>query len=403
MRLAQRLDRLPAYLFLEISRKIATKRREGVDIVSFGIGDPDVATPAHIVDALVDAARDPTNHRYPESDGLPALRRAVADWYERRFGVALDPDREVVPLIGAKEGIGHFALCVIGPGDVALVPDPGYPVYAVGTMLAGGETHWLPLAEERQWLPDLSSIAPAVAARARVLWLNYPNNPTAGLATEALFEEAVAFARRHDLVVCHDAAYSEVTFDGYVAPSFLQTPGAKDVGIEFHSLSKTFNMTGWRLGMAVGNAELVDALVRVKSNLDSGIPQAIQQMGITALSQTADGWLDANNAVYRDRRDRVVAGLRRAGFEVTTPRAGLYVWARLPSGWTSAAMAEELVEQLGVVVTPGRGYGPSGEGYVRLSLTTPDDRVEEGLRRLAGWTMPDPPTAAGHGAAGESA
>ena len=385
MQLANRLDQLPPYLFLEISRKIQEKRRQGVDVVSFGIGDPDIPTPQHIVDALTRAAQDPANHRYPESDGMPELRRAMAGWYERRFGLSLDPDKEVLPLIGAKEGIGHMALCLLDPGDVALVPDPGYPVYSVGTMFAGGTSHFMPLREENGFLPDLASIDPGVAERAKVMWLNYPNNPTAGLATESFLSEAAAFANKYGLAVCYDAAYSEVTFDGYRAPAFLQANGAMDVGIEFHSLSKTYNMTGWRIGMAVGNARLIDALLRVKSNLDSGIPQAIQQMGIEALSRTSQEWVDANNEVYRRRRDRMVESLRQMGLQVNTPMAGLYLWAKAPPGWTSAALATELLERCSVVVTPGRGYGPSGEGYIRLSLTTPDERVEEGLRRLQDW------------------
>ena len=390
MQLARRLDQLPPYLFLEISRKIAQKRAEGADVVSFGIGDPDIPTPGHILNVLKNTADDPPNHRYPESDGLPELRRAIAAWYGRRFDVRLD-DKEVVPLIGAKEGIGHMALCLIDPGDVALVPDPAYPVYAVGTMFAGGSSYLLPLREERGWLPDLSSVPADVARKATVLWINYPNNPTGGLATPAFFEEVVAFARQYDVAVCHDAAYSEVTFDGYTAPSFLQAPGAKDVGIEFHSLSKTYNMTGWRIGMAVGNARLIDALVRVKSNLDSGIPQAIQRMGIEALEHTSGEWQEANNEVYRRRRDRVVEVLNAIGLDTPTPRSGLYVWARCPEGWTSAEVATELLETHAVVVTPGRGYGEAGEGYIRLSLTTPDERVEEGLRRLAGWRLPERP------------
>ena len=390
MQLANRLDQLPAYLFLEISRKIAEKRAQGVDIVSFGIGDPDIPTPQHILDELTKTAQDGPNHRYPESDGLPEMRRSIADWYQRRFKVSLG-DKEVVPLIGAKEGIGHMALCLIDPGDVALVPDPAYPVYSVGTMFAGGTSYLMPLTEERGWLPDLTAVPDDVADKAKVMWINYPNNPTGGLATLEFFEEVVAFAKKHDIAVCSDAAYSEVTYDGYVAPSFLQVDGAIDVGIEFHSLSKTFNMTGWRVGMAVGNARLIDALVRVKSNLDSGIPQAIQYMGIEALDHTPEEWIAANNEIYRRRRDRVVEVLNAIGLNAPMPKSGLYVWARCPEGWTSAAVATELLDKHAVVVTPGRGYGEAGEGYIRLSLTTPDDRVEEGLRRLAGWRLPDKP------------
>jgi LL-diaminopimelate aminotransferase len=384
MHLARRVQQLPPYLFAEISRKIAAKRAEGVDVISFGIGDPDLPTPPHVIDALKQAADDPANHRYPETEGLPELRAAMADWYRARFGVSLDPNREVVPLIGSKEGIGHMALCVIDPGDVALVPDPAYPVYAVGTMFAGGQVYPLPLEEERGFLPALDAVPADVARRARVLWLNYPNNPTAACADLAFFERVVQFARRHDLVVCHDLAYADVAYDGYRPPSFLQVPGATEVGIEFNSLSKAYNMTGWRVGMAVGNAALVDALMRVKSNLDSGIPQAIQHMAIAAMRGPQDA-VAAHNAVYQRRRDRVVAALRAIGLRVEPPKASLYVWARLPEGERSIDFAGRLLDDTGVVVTPGIGYGARGEGYVRLSLTTPDDRVDEGLRRLASW------------------
>jgi LL-diaminopimelate aminotransferase len=390
MQLANRLDKLPPYLFLEISRKIAEKRAQGADVVSFGIGDPDIPTPQHILDALTKTAQDAPNHRYPESDGLPEMRKSIGDWYKRRFDVTLG-DKEIVPLIGAKEGIAHMALCLIDPGDIALIPDPAYPVYAVGTMFAGGESHLMPLSEERGWLPDLSAIPAAVADKAKVMWINYPNNPTGGLATLEFFEEVIAFAKKHDIAVCHDAAYSEVTFDGYVAPSFMQVPGAIDVGIEFHSLSKTYNMTGWRVGSAVGNQQLIDGLVRVKSNIDSGISNAVQYMGIEALENTPEKWIEANNDIYRRRRDRVVEVLNAIGLDAPTPKSGLYVWARCPEGWTSAAVATELLDKHAVVVTPGRGYGAAGEGYIRLSLTTPDDRVEEGLRRLEGWRLPPKP------------
>ncbi len=384
MHLARRVQQLPPYLFAEISRKIAAKRAEGVDVISFGIGDPDLPTPPHVIAALQQAATDPANHRYPESDGLPELRQTMAQWYERRFGVTLDPDKEIVPLIGSKEGIGHVPLCFIDPGDLALVPDPGYPVYAVGTMFAGGEVYPLPLEEERGFLPVFDAIPAAVADRARVLWLNYPNNPTAACATLDFFERAVHFARRHDVVILHDLAYADVAYDGYVPPSFLEVPGAAEVGIEFNSLSKTYNMTGWRVGMAAGNAAMVDALTRVKSNLDSGIPQAIQQMAIAAMTGPQDA-IAAHNAVYQARRDRVVEGLRGIGLAVEPPKASLYIWAKLPAGERSIDFAGRLLDATGVVVTPGIGYGERGEGYVRLSLTTPDDRIDEGLRRLASW------------------
>ncbi len=383
MEFARRVQELPPYLFAGISRKIAEKRSQGMDVISFGIGDPDLPTPQHIIDALAEASRDPANHRYPETEGLPELREAIARWYERRFGVSLDPQREVLPLVGSKEGVGHIALCFIDPGDVALVPDPGYPVYAVGTMFAGGEAYYLPLREENGFLPDLEAVPLEVARRAKALWLNYPNNPTGAVADLEFFERAAAFAREHGLAVLHDGPYSEVAFDGYRPPSFLQADGAREVGIEFHSLSKSYNMTGWRIGMAVGNAEIIDALMRVKSNLDSGVPQAIQRMAIAALEGPQD-CIEEHNRVYQRRRDRLVRALRGLGLRVSPPKASLYVWARVPDGETSVQFATRLLDEAGVVVTPGVGYGPSGEGYVRLSLTLPDERLEEGVRRLEG-------------------
>ena len=291
----------------------------------------------------------------------------------------------MISLIGAKEGIGHAALCFIEPGDIALVPDPGYPVYSVGTWFAGGECHWMPLKEENGWLPDLEAIPEDVARRAKVIWLNYPNNPTGAIADLGYFERAVEFATEYDLAVLHDACYTDVTYDGYRHPSFLEVPGAMDVGMEFHSLSKTYNMTGWRLGMAVGNADMINALLVVKSNLDSGVPQAIQQMGIEAL-ETSESWIDERNAIYQRRRDKVLSTLAEIGLEVDPPKASLYVWARVPEGFTSGDLAEQLLEECDVVVTPGASYGASGEGYVRFSLTIQDDLLDEGLRRLTAWT-----------------
>ncbi|MGI8554450.1 MAG: LL-diaminopimelate aminotransferase [Dehalococcoidia bacterium] len=384
MEFAQRVQQLPPYLFAEISRKIAMKRLDGVDIISFGIGDPDLPTPPHVIESLVEAAREPDNHRYPETDGLPELRKAFAEWYSTRFGVSLNQDTEVLPLIGSKEGIGHVSLCLINPGDGALVPDPGYPVYAVGTLFAGGLVYSLPLLEERGYLPDLEAIPADVAARAKVLWLNYPNNPTGAVADLDFFERVVHFARRNDLAVLHDLAYADVTYDGYAAPSFLQVPGSRELGIEFNSLSKAYNMTGWRIGMVVGNAAIIDALMRVKSNLDSGVPQAIQRMAIAAVAGPQD-CISEHNEIYRGRRDRIVEALRGIGLQVTPPKAGLYIWARVPGGTKSIDFAGELLDATGVVVTPGIGYGSYGEGYIRLSVTTPDDRVEEGLRRIASW------------------
>lgn len=383
MKLAQRVQQLPPYLFARISELIAAKRAEGVDVISFGIGDPDLPTPDYLLDRLAEASRDPANHRYPESDGLPELRQAIARWYRTRHGVELDPDAEVVPLIGSKEGIGHLPLCLIDPGDVSLITDPGYPVYEIGTMFAGGETVKLRLSEEDGWLPRLDEVPADVASRARILWLNYPNNPTGAVAPASFFESAVAWAREHDVVIAHDLAYADVTFDGYVAPSILAVDGAREVAIEFNSLSKSFNMTGWRIAMAVGNADVIDALTRVKTNLDSGIPQAIQQMAITALDDPRDS-ITSHNAIYARRRDRAVEVLRELGLRVEPPKASLYVWARLPEGESSSAdFAARLIEATGVVVTPGASYGDAGEGYIRISLTLPDEQLETGLDRLS--------------------
>ncbi len=388
MNFAKRIEKLPPYLFAEISRKIAEKKAEGVDVISFAIGDPDLPTPGYILDSLKSAADDPANHRYPDTEGLLEFREAVARWYDRRFSVTLDPATEVLTLIGSKEGIGHMALCFIDPGDVALVPDPGYPVYAMGTLLAGGEPYYLPLTEENSFLPDLESIPESVAQKAKVLWLNYPNNPTGAVADLDFFERAVAFAKKNDIALLHDGPYSEVAFDGFRPVSLLQAEGAKDVGVEFHSLSKSYNMTGWRIAMVVGNAEIINALMRVKSNLDSGVPQAVQRMAITALDGPQDA-IAENNAIYERRRDKLVTALRKLGLRMTTPQATLYVWARVPEGMTSVQFATRVLDEAGVVVTPGPGYGPTGEGYIRLSLTTPDERLEEGVRRLEkladGW------------------
>jgi len=386
MRISKRIANIPPYPFVEITRKINQKRAEGVDVITFAIGDPDIPTPKHIMASLHAAADDPANHRYPESDGLPELRKAIAGWYLKRFGVTLDPDKEVLPLIGSKEGIANIAYCLIDPGDVGLVPDPGYPVYSMGTMFAGGETYYMPLKEENGFLPDFSAIPEDIARRAKLIWLNYPNAPTAAVADVAFFEEAIRFARKYDIAICHDCPYSEVTYDGYKPVSFLQAEGARDVGIEFHSLSKSYNMTGWRIGMAVGNATLIDALFRIKSNVDSGINQAVQRMAITALEGPQD-CVEEHNAIYQRRRDRLVEALRACGLRVNLPRASLYIWARVPAGYTSAEFAARLIDEIGVVVTPGGAFGPSGEGFIRLSITTPDDRVEEGARRLIEWAQ----------------
>ena len=389
MKFSDRLGKLAPYPFVEISRIIAEKRAAGADVVTFGIGDPDIPTPQPIIDKLLEASQDPPNHRYPETDGLPEVRRAIAHWYEQRFGVKLDPDKEVLPLIGAKEGIGHAAFCFLDPGDVALIPDPAYPVYGVGTMFAGAESHIMPLHEKNGWLPELDAIPGPVADAAKLMWLNYPNNPTSAVATHEDLAAAVAYCREKDIALLHDAAYSEVGYEGYRATSCMQVEGAKDVSLEFHSLSKTYNMTGWRFGMAVGNADMIKALFQIKANLDSGIPQAIQQMAIEALTGPQD-CVDANVEIYQRRRDRVVKALTTLGLTVDVPRASLYIWARIPEGFTSAELAARLLEETDIVVTPGSSYGKYGEGYIRLSLTTPDEQVEKGCQRLESWKIPSP-------------
>ncbi|MFC1937256.1 LL-diaminopimelate aminotransferase [Chloroflexota bacterium] len=384
MKLSQRLDKIPPYLFVEIIRKIAEKKAKGEDVVSFAIGDPDIPTPSHIIDTLCQTARDSANHRYPETESLPELRRAVAEWYQKRFDISLDPDTEVLPLIGSKEGIAHIALCFFDSGDIALVPDPGYPPYSMGTILAGGTPYYMPLMAENDFLPDFGAVPSDILKKSRLMWLNYPNNPTGAVADIDFFNRAVEFARKHGLVICHDGAYTEVGFDGYRPASFLQADGARDVAVEFHSLSKSYNMTGWRIGMAVGNAEMINALKTIKSNLDSGIPQAIQYAAMEALRGPQE-CIGEHNSVYQRRRDLVIETLYKIGIEAKTPKASLYIWAKVPQGYTSVRFTSDLLEQLGVVVTPGIGYGSAGEGYIRLSLTIPDNDLEKGLARLSEW------------------
>ena len=379
--LAARLKKLPPYLFAEIDRQKKEARARGVDLIDLGIGDPDLPTPPHVIEALARAAREPKNHRYPDYEGLLAFRDAAAAWYRRRFGVTLDPATEVLTLIGSKEGTAHIPLAFVNPGDVVLVPDPGYPVYAAGTWFAGGEPYFLPLRAERGFLPDLDAVPADVLRRARMLFLNYPNNPTAAVATREFFAEVVAFARRHDVIVCHDAMYSELSFDGYEPPSFLQVPGAKEVGVEFHSCSKTYSMTGWRIGFVVGNREVLAGLGRVKTNVDSGVFQAVQEAGIAALTGPQD-YVAQIRAIYQERRDLVVAGLRKLGLPVTPPRAAFFVWAPVPDGSDSRKWASRLLQEVGVVVTPGVGFGAAGEGYYRIALTVDKARIAEAMDRL---------------------
>jgi len=390
MRMSRRIRDLRPYLFVEISKKIAEKKAKGEDVISFGIGDPDLPTPPNIIERLCQAARDPVNHRYPESEGLPELHQAMAEWYKKRFDVSFDADTEVLPVIGSKEGVGHIAFCLIDQGDTGLVPDPGYPVYSVSVMLAGGRAYYMPLTEENNFLPNLNAIPSHVLQKTKLMWLNYPNNPTGAVADLDFFNKVVKFAQQHDLAVCHDAPYTEVAFDDYQPVSFMQADGAREVGVEFHSLSKTYNMTGWRIGMAVGNAEMIDALKRLKSNLDSGVPQAIQYAAIEALTGPQD-CIPEHNTTYQRRRDLVIEMLNRIGIEARAPKASLYIWAKVPEGYTSVELANDLLDQVGIVVTPGVGYGRHGEGYVRLSLTVPDAALVKGLSRLAGWRLPRRP------------
>jgi LL-diaminopimelate aminotransferase len=381
MRTAARIAELPPYLFAEIDHRVAQARARGADIISFGIGDPDLPTAPHVVEALVEAARDPSTHRYPSYTGLPDFRAAIAAWYQRRFGVVLDPDIEVQPLVGSKEGIFHLPIAFVDPGAVALVPDPGYPVYETGTILAGGRAVAVPLRADNAFLPDLDALPADVLAAARVLWLNYPSNPTAATATKEFFEQAVEFCLRNDLLLAHDAAYTEVTFDGYVAPSVLEADGALECAVEFHSLSKTYNMTGWRVGWVAGAAVAIEALQRLKTNIDSGIFDAVQRAGIAAL-EGPQGYFAGCVERYRIRRDLLCDGLESLGVAVEPPKGSIYVWAAVPGGHSSGSFATFLLDAADVVVTPGNGYGPSGEGFVRFSITVPDERLEEGVERL---------------------
>jgi LL-diaminopimelate aminotransferase len=381
MNVARRMRSIPPYLFADLDRKRAALRAKGIDVINLGIGDPDLPTPPHIVEALAEAARNPATHVYPPYEGTLEFRQAVAAWYGRRFGVSIDPERETLALIGSKEGLAHVPWVFLDPGDVALVSDPGYPVYATATLMAEGEPYPVPLDRDRGWLPDLAAIPDAVARRAKVFFLNYPNNPTAATADLAFFSDVVAFAHRHGVLVVHDNTYSEIAYDGYRPVSFLEAPGAKEVGIEFHSLSKTYCMTGWRLGFVVGNREAVQALATLKTNIDSGQFTAIQAAGVAAFTGPQDV-VRERVARWEQRRNLAVAGLRAAGLDVPMPRATFYLWVPVPAGFDSVGFAAHLLEQAGVVVTPGVGYGRQGSGYVRLSLTAPDERVAEAIRRI---------------------
>ena len=378
---AERLQKLPPYLFVEIDRKKREAAARGIDIINMGIGDPDLPTPDSIVQKLAAAAAKPPNHRYPDSEGMPEFRQAVSEWYQRRFNVALNSEDEVISLIGAKEGIGHLPLALVNPGDATLVPDPAYPVYEAGTVFAGGDPYRMPLLASNRFLPDLKAVPSDVLSRTKILFINYPNNPTGAVTSLGFFEEVVEFAANHGIVVAHDATYSEIAFDGHRPFSFLQVEGAKDVGIEFHSLSKTFNMTGWRIGMAVGNPQILAALGSIKSNMDSGAFQAVQEAGIAALAISEEVSAE-NSAIYQLRRDTLIDGLREMGMDVEPPRASFYVWPRVPAGHTSASLVAALIDKAGIVCTPGSGFGAAGEGFVRFALTTGVERLKEGIERM---------------------
>jgi LL-diaminopimelate aminotransferase len=385
MRSSRRLQQIPPYLFAELERKIAAKRAAGIDVISLGIGDPDLPTFEPIVAAAQRAVADPSTHSYPTNRGRQEFREAVAAFYDRRFGVQLDPETEVMPAIGAKECIFNLNLAFLDPGDVALASDPGYPVYTAGPLLVGGEPVLMALEPELGFAPDLDAIAPDVLERARLLYINYPNNPTGAVVPEGLFERVVRLAGEHEILAVHDNAYSETTYDGYVAPSFLQTPGAKDVGVEVFSLSKGYNMTGWRCAAIVGNAEAIEHYWRLKSNIDSGLFEAVQLAGATALGPELDVHVDGMNRIYARRRDLVCDALAQAGVEVTRPKGTIYVWAPVPDGFESAAAyCEHVLEQAAVVISPGDAYGPSGAGFFRISLTTPEDRLLEAVERIRG-------------------
>ena len=378
---ATRIKTLPPYLFAAIDKMKQEAIARGVDIINLGIGDPDLPTPAPIIDSLAQAAKDPRHHQYPSYEGMLSFRKAVAGWYKRRFNVALDPTNEVLTLIGSKEGIGHIHLAFVDPGDVVLVPSPGYPVYPVGTGFSGGVSHLMPLTKANGFLPDLSAIPKDVAKKAKLMWLNSPNNPTSVIMTKDYFKRAIEFARDNQIIICHDAAYSEIYYDGKRPASFMEVEGAKDVGVEFHSLSKTYNMTGWRLGFVVGNKDVLAGLGKVKSNLDSGCFEAVQEAGITALGLD-DSVTNGIRTIYQERRDTLIPGLKQLGLEVDAPPAAFYIWVTVPKGYTSTSFTAHLLEKSGIVTTPGNGFGAPGEGYVRMTVCTTKERLAEAVERI---------------------
>ncbi|TLM77913.1 MAG: aminotransferase class I/II-fold pyridoxal phosphate-dependent enzyme [Actinobacteria bacterium] len=382
MRTADRIANLPPYLFAEIDRKAGLKRAQGIDVISLGIGDPDMPTPHRIIEAMQHGIHNPANHQYPSYFGAKRYRDACSEWMRNRFGVDVDPDTETLALIGSKEGIAHIFLAFVDPGDVTLVPGCGYPVYHTGGILAGGESYFMPMTEDNGFLADFESAPADVLARAKMMFLSYPNNPTSAIANDEYFDRAIAFAKQHDLLLIHDNAYSEIGYDGYRPTSFLERPGAKDVAIELFSCSKAYNMTGWRVAFACGNAAAIKALGTVKSNIDSGVFTAVQDAAIEAMNGDQDGENVALCAVYQRRRDLVCAALDKIGIRAAKPKGTIYVWARVPDGYTSAEFAEKILEDANVIVPAGSAYGPSGEGYIRMSLTTPDERLQEAIARI---------------------
>ncbi len=382
MQFAKRLEKIPPYLFAEIDRKRDELVAKGVDIINMGVGDPDKPTPAHIIQAMHEAIDDPSTHNYPPYQGTKDFRKAAAEWMERRFGVTgLNPDTEIVSSIGSKEAIHNTFLAFVEPGDYTIIPDPGYPVYRTSTIFAGGESYAMPLIAERGFLPDLDAIPEEVAQKAKLLWINYPNNPTGGLATLEFFEELVAYCQHYDILLCHDHAYSEMAYDGYKPPSVLQVPGAKEVAIEFHSLSKSYNMTGWRVGFVAGNAMGIKGLGQVKTNVDSGVFKAIQRAAQAGF-QTTEAELQALMSVYQNRRNIIVEGLKSLGWPIEAPKATLYVWVPVPKGYTSSEFVTLLLEKCGIIVPPGNGYGAVGEGFFRIALTVADERMHEAIQRM---------------------
>jgi LL-diaminopimelate aminotransferase len=369
-------------VFATVEKRIAAQRAKGVDVISLGIGSPDLAPPPHIIEAMhASALRDDT-HGYAGYYGTPGLRKAIASYYEQRFGVSLDPDTEVRPLIGSKEGLANMALAFVDPGDLVLASDPGYPTYRMGALMAGGDCHSMQLLEERGWLPDLTAIPPDVANRSTLMWLNYPNNPTGAAAPMSFLEEAIAFARKHDILICYDNPYCDLTYDGYVAPSILELPGAKDVAVEFNSLSKTYNMAGWRVGMVVGNAEAIKALTTVKTNIDSGIFRPLQDAATVALMGD-QSWLAERNLIYQQRRDVILSFLPKIGMSAVPPKGALYVWGKVPEGVDAETFAQEVLDNAGVWMTPGTAFGPHGAGYMRLSVCVPEEQLREAGERLS--------------------